>query len=146
MTAGAKKGVKGKGKSGIANSKQGEWDWARSRERVLTALSALLTVDLAAILAAPHERQRMVSMAAEAVSFNEDVLDLQSIMTLCTCVVCCFCLAIMQAMSALESDAAMKQQETRMAAFNLLLCICSRHGQHEQLEQVTDGLLAVARR
>jgi hypothetical protein len=68
MAAGTKKGGKGKAKSSSSGSKQGEWDWVRSRERVLKALGALLTVDLAAMLAAPHERQRMVDLSVEAVS------------------------------------------------------------------------------
>jgi hypothetical protein len=82
MITGTKKGGKGKGKSSNAGSKQGDWDWVRSRERILKALGALLTVDLAAILAASHERQRMVDMSVEVVS---GYAQLQvSLMVLCT--------------------------------------------------------------
>jgi hypothetical protein len=40
----------------------------------------------------------------------------------------------------------MKKAETRTAAFNLLLCIASRHGQLGQLEQIAEALLGAARR
>jgi hypothetical protein len=53
---------------------------------------------------------------------------------------------VLQVLSAFESDAAMKKAETRGAAFSLLLCITSRHGQQGQLEQLAEGLMAAARR
>ncbi len=65
-----KKGGKGRkagASAAAAAGKAPDWEWARSRDRVLRALGSVLNVEFTPLFAAPHEKARMVGLVTETV-------------------------------------------------------------------------------